>query len=219
MIIALIGAERVGKDTFADILVNEYGFKKHSMADPIRDISKVIFPGWFNSGSDGRLEFAVDKDIVEPKSGICPREFMKWLGTDIFQLEFHRRFPDVSIPPRSIWSAICANKITKPATPDSMYSGSSANWIIPDVRFKHEAEQLAQLGCQFINLVPSSELSGGRFQGQSTYDIPDILQTYPHTRIVNDKALGITHLNYQVEELINAIAIKEPNCELEPGLP
>ena len=215
MIIALIGAERVGKDTFADILVNEYGFKKHSMADPIRDISKVIFPGWFNSGSDGRLEFVVDKDVLEPKSGICPREFMKWLGTDIFQLEFHKRFPDVSIPPRSIWSTICAEKITKTTHHDSMSLSGSANWIIPDVRFKHEAEQLAQLGCHFINLLPSSDLSGGGFQGQSTYDIPNILQTYPHTKIINDKAFGINHLNYQVEELINTINKQKQEQEQE----
>ena len=161
MIIALVGAERVGKDTFADILVNEYGFKKHSMADPIREISKVIFPGWFNPNKDNGLEFAVDKDNLEANSGICPREFMKWLGTDIFQIEFHKRFPSSCIPERSIWSEICANKITGCV-------GEQTNWVIPDIRFKHEAYKLSQLGCYFINIIPSTEYAdnGGNFLGQ-----------------------------------------------------
>jgi len=201
MIIALVGAERVGKDTFADILVNEYGFKKHSMADPIREISKVIFPGWFNPNKDRGLEFVVDKDNIEPNSGICPREFMKWLGTDIFQIEFHKRFPSCLIPERCIWSEIGANKITG--------GDEQTNWVIPDVRFKHEAYKLSQLGCHFINLVPSTDYvnSGGNFQGQSTYDIPFIIQNYPTTKIINDKSSGIEVLKNSVNELIKSITV------------
>ena len=198
MIIALIGAERVGKDTFADILVNEYGFKKHSMADPIREISKVIFPEWFNHCSDKGLEFNVDKDSIEPNSGICPREFMKWLGTDIFQIEFHKRFPSINIPDRSIWSSICAKKI--------ITGSEQTNWVIPDVRFKHEAHKLSQLGCHFINLVPSNDLTYNWYNGQSTYDIPYILQTYPNTKIINNKSTGVTHLKLQVSEFITSIS-------------
>lgn len=200
MIIALVGAEQVGKDTFADILVKEYGFKKHSMADPIRDISNVVFPGWFKSNKDNGLEFVVDKDKVEPNTGICPREFMKWLGTEIFQVEFHKRFPKSSIPERSIWSEMCANKITR-------YQ-EQTNWIVPDVRFKHEAYKLAQLGCHFINLVPSTEYvnCGGNFQSQATYDIPFILENYPNTKIINDKSSGVDMLKEQVRELIQTIS-------------
>lgn len=189
MIIALVGAERVGKDVFADILVNEYGFQKHSMADPIREIAKVIFPAWF--GDSMKPEFVVNKDSVEPNTGICPRDFMKWLGTDVFQLEFHKRFPEVNnsnIPARSIWSTACVNRIRTNANLGS-------NWVIPDVRFKHEAEQLAQLGCIFINLVHGDTNSVGQ---QSTYDIPYILETYPHTKIINDKSLGMEVFRKQI---------------------
>jgi len=188
MIIALIGAERVGKDVFADILVNEYGFHKHSMADPIREIAQVIFPGWFNYTVGKNPEFVVDKDCVEPSTGICPRDFMKWLGTDIFQLEFHQRFPGVNIKPRSIWSTICANKITSGCE-------RAENWVIPDVRFKHEASQLAQLGCIFINLVSNVPNSVG---DKSSYDIPYILDNYLHTKITNNKSLGIDELRKQI---------------------
>lgn len=193
MIIALIGSERVGKDTFAEILVNEYGFKKHSMADPIRDIAQIIFPNWFSNSGDSKTEFVIDKDIVEPSSGICPRDFMKWLGTDIFQLEFHKRFPDINIPERSIWSTICANKIINSA----LYE----NWIIPDVRFKHEAAGLAQLGCIFINLV-SSNTHLSTPSNQSSYDIPYILETYQHDKIVNDKSAGILKLRELIAKLM-----------------
>lgn len=208
MIIALIGAERVGKDTFADILVSEYGFKKHSMADPIREISNIIFPHWFmlKSDTNSSAEFTVDKDSLDQKSGICPRDFLKWLGTDIFQLDFHQRFPDAAIPQRSIWSSICAEKIINSNSQDSEIG--LCNWVIPDVRFKHEAEQLGRLGCHFINLVPSCSPSDDGLLGQSTYDIPYILETYKCYKIVNNKTAGIPELRKNISELLSQIPNK-----------
>ena len=188
MIIGLVGRERVGKDTFADILVAKYGFKKHSMADPIRDIAYMLFPHWQSP--------QINKDAVDLVSGIRPRDFMKWLGTDVFQLAFHQKFPDVAIPDRSIWSSICAQRITADS-PDS-------NWVIPDIRFKHEAEQIAQLGGIFINLVncASDDFTNSE---QSSYDIPYILENYEYTKVVNNKEDGLAGLETQICDLLSYI--------------
>ena len=217
MYVGIIGRERVGKDTFADILVTEYGFKKHSMAEPIRDIAHIIFPHWQNP--------EVNKDTVDQVSGIRPRDFMKWLGTDVFQLAFHEKFPDVTIRPRCIWSTICADRIR--AEPDSC-------WVIPDIRFKHEAEELQRLGGILINLYSNTpisdrtartgllsqsddqsfsinsrppgvglELNGnGNASIQAQYDIPFILQNFPHTSICNNHD-GIGKLKNQVHDFMN----------------
>jgi hypothetical protein len=182
MYIGIIGCERVGKDTFADILVCEYGFKKYSMADPIREIAQVIFPHWQQLG--------VDKDLIDSQTGIRPRDFMKWIGTDIFQLAFHTRFPDSEISPRCMWSSICGNRIR---------SDPSANWVIPDIRFKHEAEELIQLGGTLINLY--SDYTNEN-ESQSSYDIPYILSNFKYESICNNKTDGMDSLKNKIAQFI-----------------
>jgi hypothetical protein len=184
MYVGIIGRERVGKDTFADILVTEYGFKKHSMAEPIRDIAHIIFPHWQNP--------MVEKDVVDSVSGIRPRDFMKWLGTDIFQIAFHEKFPNATIRPRCIWSSICGDRIC---------ADSSSNWVIPDIRFKHEAEELQRLGGILINLYNDSSDSHCNSSNQSSYDIPFILENFQHVSICN-KHDGIDKLKTQVHEFM-----------------
>ena len=188
MYIGIIGRERVGKDTFADILVSEYGFKKHSMADPIREIANVIFPHWQHPD--------VDKDLIDSQTGIRPRDFMKWLGTDIFQLAFHNRFPDSEISPRCMWSAICGGRIR--ADPDS-------NWVIPDIRFKHEAEEIVYLGGILINLYSDNTNENDT---QSSYDIPYILSNFKYESICNNKTDGIDSLKNKITQLITRVAPK-----------
>src|SRR6478736_5437524 len=43
MIICLSGQKRVGKDTAADVLINQFNFEKFSLAQPIRELCSVVF--------------------------------------------------------------------------------------------------------------------------------------------------------------------------------
>lgn len=46
--IAICGGMRSGKDTYADLLVERFGFKKFRFGDGIREVGKVAFPEAFN---------------------------------------------------------------------------------------------------------------------------------------------------------------------------
>lgn len=97
LIIGIVGIEGAGKDTLADHLVAEYGFTKYSMAQPIKEIAHIMF-GWSDELLNGR-----SKDQVDLVTGITPREFYKWFGTDIAQHAIHDRFPNLAIPRREMW--------------------------------------------------------------------------------------------------------------------
>ena len=41
-LIGLLGRKRVGKDTVADYLINNYNFTKHAFANPIKEVLKIM---------------------------------------------------------------------------------------------------------------------------------------------------------------------------------
>jgi hypothetical protein len=183
IIIGIIGTEGAGKDTLADHLVAEYGFLKYSMAQPIKDIARIMF-GWSDELLNGRT-----KDLVDPVTGIKPREFFKWFGTDIAQHEIHSRFPGLLIPPREMWVhsmrqfiGAQQNKV-QPTTRRISISPKTKPYhstlrairnnpvrvIIPDIRFLHEAKAIRELGGILIHLTtPYAPLQA------SQYDIPTL---------------------------------------------
>ena len=76
MIIGLIGQKRVGKDTVASIIKNidinidaNYNFKCMALANPIKDIARIMF----NFTEEQLYDDA--KDIIDSKWGIKPRDF------------------------------------------------------------------------------------------------------------------------------------------------
>ena len=86
MIIGLVGNEHVGKDTIANYLCKIYNFRKYSLADPIKEIAHTVF-NWSEHQLNGKL-----KDNLDEETGIVPREFFKWIGTDVFQYAIHEKF-------------------------------------------------------------------------------------------------------------------------------
>jgi len=190
MIIGLIGNEHVGKDTIANYLCKIYNFRKYSLADPIKEIAKIIF-NWNDHKLNGKL-----KDLEDEETGIVPRDFFKWLGTDIFQYTIHKKFPDLKIPERKIW-ANCMRQFIE------IYC-SNSNIVIPDIRFKHEAEEIINSGGFLIYIERDSEFS-------DNYEILELLnETNPETdeswifdTIVND--MGYDELYTKVEKIIKKI--------------
>ena len=194
MIIGLVGHEHVGKDTIANYLCKDYNFRKYSLADPIKEIAQIIF-GWTNQEQlNGKL-----KDKIDPETGIIPREFFKWLGTDIFQYAIHSKFPELKIDERKIWASCMRQFIT-------IHSNNS-HIVIPDIRFKHEAEELIKCGGHLVYVERDSEFS-------DNYEIDELLneinkdtnEPWIFDTVYNDKTYDDLYENIQVllDKIVNA---------------
>lgn len=128
MLIGICGHARHGKDTAADVLVAEFGFRKMSLADPMKDACRIIFPTWTDAHLYGDL-----KDVVDPAYGISPRHALQSLGTEWgqYKLSEYDSFEDTT--GRCLW----VNALLARATGDT---------VIPDVRFPHEAAAIRARG-------------------------------------------------------------------------
>lgn len=78
ILIGVIGFKKSGKDTFADYLVSQYGFKKYAFADPVKDICQVMF-----QLEQQQLHDPDKKEMIDPRWMMSPRQMMQKIGTDM----------------------------------------------------------------------------------------------------------------------------------------
>lgn len=192
IIIGLIGKERVGKDTFADYICQKYDFQKYNLAQPIKEISKIMF-GWDDEELNGS-----NKDEVDTKLGIKPRDFFTWFGTEIGQFALHQKFPNLQIPDRSIWSQSMDVWIQ-----EQIKVNKDGLIVIPDVRFCHEVDVLNKYNAILINITKSNISVGQNQKSDNNYQLDEILEKYKiQHKIDNDNTL----LNFKKE--INKVIFK-----------
>jgi hypothetical protein len=125
MIIGICGFQSSGKDTIAELLINEYGFKKLSFAGALKDVVSVIF-GWSREKLEGLTkedrEWREQIDVWWSKTldipQLSPRYALQYFGTELFRNHWH---PD-------IWVKVVENKLTNMAKEEE-------NVIITDCRF------------------------------------------------------------------------------------
>lgn len=203
MIIGLIGNTRVGKDTIADYLVDNYEFTKFSFANQIKNVAREIF-GWNEEQLDGHK-----KDIPDKTTGIIPREFFKWMGTDVMQYDFHDKFALCNILNRSIWAYSLLNSIQQ-------YIDRNENIVITDFRFMHEFNLFKDFANIKFYVVSRENYNKN---GISTvindvwqYEILDILKTLFRENynfdFVNNN-LSITKLNINLDEKMEKLNINK----------
>lgn len=193
MIIGLVGNEHVGKDTVANYLKDVYNFRKYSLADPIKNISQTLF-GWTNEQLYGDK-----KDVIDAESGIIPREFLKWIGTDIFQFKIHEKFPELKINNRCFWANCMKHFIET--------HSSSSHIVVSDVRFKHEAEIIIDAGGFLIYI----DRDGSDLNSSDNYEIQDLINEYhpinnkPWIFDVIDNNETIEDLEKNIDNVLNNI--------------
>lgn len=166
VIIGLIGNKRVGKDTIADYLVSNYNFEKYSFANPIKDISKILFD-WDNDELNNS-----SKDIVN-NMNIKPREFFEWLGTEIMQYKFHDKFPNININNKCIWAQNIYNNIKK------KINNSNKNIVITDFRFIHELNYfLDKFGndIKFILISNNTNIKNINFKNTNNNELQNFIK-------------------------------------------
>lgn len=123
-LIGLIGNKRVGKDTFADYIVSNLGYKRLAFADPIKEVAKIIF-----NLDDKELD-NINKESILSDFHISLRQFYQIFGTELMRNDIFKYLPNF---PKNIWIHTLLNKITK------LKKEGFNKFVISDVRFKEEA--------------------------------------------------------------------------------
>tara|TARA_B100000902_G_C27311549_1_gene918722 strand:+ start:97 stop:813 length:717 start_codon:yes stop_codon:yes gene_type:complete len=148
LLIGIVGQNRVGKDTLSNYLVSQHQFTQYSLAQPIKDVARILFD--FN---EEQLE-GNDKEKIDEEWGISPRQFFQQFGTEIMQKNIYQFLPGLKqkIPLKTFWITKTIKKIKKDR------DNKINKHVISDVRFLHEAKQILEMGGYLIKIErPSKE--------------------------------------------------------------
>lgn len=86
-LIGLTGPMGCGKDTVADFLIKDFGFKKHSFALPLKQAAAAAL----GVGIEFFQSQEMKKQII-PHWDFTPREFLQRLGTDLIRNNIRQDF-------------------------------------------------------------------------------------------------------------------------------
>lgn len=137
VLLGIVGNKRSGKDTVADYLVNNYNFYKLAFADPIKQISKIMF-----DLDESQLN-GDSKELIDQRWGITPREIFQKIGTDFGQFDLIKYFPPLKNKiGRNFWVEKLKLKYKKLPV--------NSNIIVSDVRFIHEIKEIKKMGGKII---------------------------------------------------------------------
>jgi hypothetical protein len=138
MIIGICGFQSSGKDTIANILVNNYGFKQLSFASMIKDIVAIMF-SWSRDKLEGltkedrewREQVDVNWSKIYNMPLLTPRYILQYFATELFRNHFHQ----------DIWVKIVENQLLQ-----------YKNIVISDCRFQNEIDMIVKNGGKIIQI-------------------------------------------------------------------
>lgn len=154
-LIAICGAKRAGKDTIANIISNKYGYDHIKIAQKLKNVCKILF-----NFTDEQLE-SDSKEIIDSYWNISPRQAMQWIGTDVMQYQVQHLLPNID---RKFWIQSIVNQLD--VNPEVRY-------IISDLRFKHEVEELKKRDAFIIKVERPTIINTDNHISEREYvDIP-----------------------------------------------
>ena len=181
MIIGITGHARHGKDSTADVIVKYFGYKKHALADVMKEACRVIF-GWTDEHLYGDL-----KEVIDPRYGISPRHALQTLGTEWGQYELSKYDSFKETTGRKLWVNSLLNRV-------------HGDTVIADVRFPHEAEAIRERGGFIFRVNRDYEIDLSHESERAIDEInPDFVI----------KNLGtLTDLEWQVCDMMNKAGLQ-----------
>jgi hypothetical protein len=137
MIIGICGFIGCGKDTVADYLTNDHGFRRESFAGTLKDAVAHIF-GWNREMLEGRSKEAREwREQIDPwwaerldMPTLTPRWVLQYWGTEVARKAFHD----------DIWVASLENKLRN----------STDDVVISDCRFPNEIDVIHKAGGKVV---------------------------------------------------------------------
>lgn len=153
-VIAVSGYKRSGKDTIANYLVKNYGFKKVAFADPLKDLVARKFDIDRASLDDHRKEEPLLQYPVDPKDKFSQMiaDFMLMEFKDENGHQYGRDYQDKTLywTPRalailegSVNRAVNSSYWVKQAIRE-IQKGDSFDYVISDLRYCSEVSQLEE---------------------------------------------------------------------------
>lgn len=127
-IIGIAGRKYNGKDTLGDILVNKYGYTKLSFAQPIKDISKILF-GFNDEQLYGSL-----KEVVDSRWNVTPRDMFQFIGTEMFRNMMATKIPGLG---QGFWIKCFMERVKI-----MIQQNPNIKIVIPDIRFPNEIDAI-----------------------------------------------------------------------------
>lgn len=120
-LIAFTGLPRSGKDTAADYLVREWGYRRVAFADPLKEAAAILLgrPLAAMQGANG-----FDREAVLPEWGFSTRWFLQILGTECLRDQVRYDF----------WLMRAAR------TMQALVAAGETRFVITDCRFENEAQ-------------------------------------------------------------------------------
>ena len=128
------------------------------------------------------------KEIIDPRWGISPRIMFQRIGTEFAQFDLFKLFPEIKskLKYRELWVDIFQKWYQKSDNNDKSV-------VITDVRFKHEAQRIKDLGGIILKVNRNNNKNDCHISEQELNQIPQDLIDY---RIDN---------NYTIDDLYSQI--------------
>lgn len=180
-VIALCGAKRCGKDTLANYIANKFMYNKIAFADPLKEAVCALFDfshdqvGYAchagNSTDDNDTISDDAKDVIDKRWGITPRKALQFFGTEVLQYKIQELLPGID---RKFLANSLASKIRQ----------SNRHFVVSDMRFVHEYEEMKKLGALIIRI-----------------DRPSIIENVYHDEAVHTSEIEYRMIPYDMHIL------------------
>lgn len=158
MILGLCGEAGAGKDTFADTLVQDHGFVKVSMADPMKRFCRDVFnftDAQMWGVSHARNEPDTRFERKPAKRGkiaqhLTPRLALQLLGTEWGR--FCWRDIWIAYAVRVALAIVAGTRYSAKLGLNPYVGNTSPNIVIPDVRYQNEIDVIRGAGGKIIRI-------------------------------------------------------------------
>jgi hypothetical protein len=192
MLIAVLGRKSSGKDTFANVLTNEFDFIRYAFADPL----KKGIQAFFNLSNEQLYDVKL-KEEIDPRWGVSPRTLFQVIGTDIFQFSIKKFIPNLKGESRNHWVILFKEWYL-----ENLSKNPNFKVIISDARFQHEIEEIKNLGGKVVKIIRiMGEVNNDMHQSEN--EIDSIPEKFIDFSIENNGT--INEFNNKIVSLMNIL--------------
>ena len=155
-IVGIMGPKRSGKDTAAKLLVRYHRFRTCSFASFLKEGCRSFF-----MLSHDQL-YGEQKDVIDPRWNTTPRRIYQVVGTDMLRKQLKKFIPEINMgSDTTIWCRDFRFWLDNFKTPQRI--------VVPDVRFKDEANLIRDLGGIIIQIDRPSVENNDSHESEQEY--------------------------------------------------